>query len=244
MKGEYICVVFKMYSSCSMAVKNKKVLDIYIDESGDYGFKETCSELYLVSFVFHIRNMSIKKQEKYLNNKLEKLGFSGMIHSRPLVNNKGEYSEYSIELKREIFWSLLNFLRLSNINVKTIIVDKKYINNSEQLEMKLYKETLNFFNDNREFFNFFDEINVYYDNGQEPLTKMFDDIFIDFVHINRIINFDKVNNRLFQVVDLVTFIDKINYKINNKKKLTKTEKYFFTNEDLRELQKISDKKNL
>ena len=42
------------------------------------------------------------------------------------------------------------------------------------------------------------------------------------------IEFDHKVKRLFQVSDMLTYIDKIEYKHNNEIPLTKSEKYFFS----------------
>ena len=46
------------------------------------------------------------------------------------------------------------------------------------------------------------------------------------------IEFDHKEKRLFQVSDMLTFVDKIVYKHNNKMELTKAEKYFFSVKDI------------
>jgi hypothetical protein len=46
------------------------------------------------------------------------------------------------------------------------------------------------------------------------------------------IEFDHKEKRLFQVSDMLTFIDKIVYKHDNKMELTNAEKYFFSVKDI------------
>jgi len=54
-------------------VKIEKRLNIFIDESGDFGFSEGSSELFAISFVLHESSNSIKNEMDYLNQKLERL---------------------------------------------------------------------------------------------------------------------------------------------------------------------------
>ena len=46
-----------------------KRLNIFIDESGDFGFADGSSELYGVSFTIHESNDPIANDLEYLNNR-------------------------------------------------------------------------------------------------------------------------------------------------------------------------------
>lgn len=72
----------------------------------------------------------------------------------------------------------------------------------------------------------FERVVVYYDNGQEALGKIIDNVLATRNNIERRIEFDHTKKRLFQVSDMLTFIDKIIYKHKNNIPLTKAEQYF------------------
>lgn len=74
-----------------------KRLNIFIDESGDFGFSKGSSELYAVSFTLHESADSIKNELAYLNEKLNKLNYDGMIHLAYLIAKRGDYSHFSLE---------------------------------------------------------------------------------------------------------------------------------------------------
>ena len=61
-------------------IKIKRRLNIFIDESGDFGFVDGSSELYEVSFTIHESEDSISNDLDYLNNRLKKAKYDGMIH--------------------------------------------------------------------------------------------------------------------------------------------------------------------
>ena len=71
-----------------------KRLNIFIDESGDFGFKEGSSDLYAVSFTIHESDNSISNELKYLNDRLAKANYDGMIHLADLVARRGDYKEF------------------------------------------------------------------------------------------------------------------------------------------------------
>ena len=221
-----------------------KRLNIFIDESGDFGFVKGSSDLYAVSFTLHESSDSIQSELKYLNEKLKKLNYEGMIHLAYLVAKRGDYSHFDLEKRKSIFWAIFYFSNRVKVKLKTIIIDKKYINKKMQLNMALAREIGQFINDNREYLESFDKIVIYYDNGQETLATILDTIFATNLKVERRVDFDHTEKRLFQVSDMLTVIDKMDYKRKNKMPFTKAEKYFFTGKDFRQIIDLLKNKRL
>ena len=219
-----------------------KRLNIFIDESGDFGFGGGSSELYIVSFTFHESSNLIKKEIDYLNKKLNNIGYNKMIHSALLIAKRGDYSNFPLEKRKEIFWTLFSFFKRIKIKVKTILINKKYLNTRSQLNMKILDEFKTLLSKNEKYFNSFDEIVIYYDNGQETLSSIIDIIFSKYSNIVRKSSFDHTEKKLFQVSDMLTVIDKYNYKYQNKLIFNKSEKYFFKLEEMKKIMKEVNKK--
>ena len=175
-------------------LKIKKRLNIFIDESGDFGFVDGSSDLYAVSFTLHESSDSIKTELKYLNEKLDMLNYDGMIHLAYLIAKRGEYSHFNFEKRKSIFWAIFYFS--SRVKVKT---------------------------------------KTYYDNGQETLATILDVLFATNPNVERRIKFDHTKKRLFQVSDMLTVIDKLDYKRKNNIPFTKAEKFFFRGNDFRHI---------
>ena len=135
-----------------------KRLNIFIDESGDFGFSEGSSELYTISFTLHESNNSIKNELKYLNDKLNNLNYNGMIHLADLIAKRKEYSSFNLEQRKKIFWAIFNFTKKVPIKLKTIILDKRYINSIKQLSKSISLEIHKFLNENKKYFNNFDKL--------------------------------------------------------------------------------------
>lgn len=110
--------------------------------------------------------------------------------------------------------------------------------------MALAREIGQFINDNREYLESFDKIVIYYDNGQETLATILDTIFATDSKVERRVDFDHTEKRLFQVSDMLTVIDKMDYKRKNKMPFTKAEKYFFTGKDFRQMIDLLKNKRL
>ena len=219
-----------------------KRLNIFVDETGEFGFGKAASELYGVSFTFHEHSNDISAELNILNVKLEKIGYVNMIHMADLIMKRGDYSKFTIDTRKNIFKTIYHFSRKINVRYKTIIIDKRYTNNSRMLKQKLSYEINKMINENEKYFKKFEQIVMYYDNGQETLGTILDSIFLRFDGFEHRVEFDHKEKRLFQVSDMLTYIDKYDYKYKNKMQFTRGEKYFFTTEDIRKILKELNKK--
>lgn len=219
-----------------------KKLNIFVDETGEFGFGNESSELYGISFTFHEQDIDIMPQINKLNSRLEKLGYTKMIHMADLIMRRGDYRGFDISKRKSIFNSIYQFSRRISVKYKTIIVDKKYTDNARILRQKLSIEINNMIREHENYFSKFDKIVMYYDNGQEILGTILDSIFYRFDSFEHRIDFDQKEKRLFQVSDMLTYIDKYDYKYKNKLSFSKSEKYFFGFEEIRRILKEINKK--
>lgn len=217
-------------------------LNIFVDETGEFGFSEGTSELYGVSFTFHEQNDDIKSELDILNSKLNKIGYIGMIHMADLIMKRGDYSRFDINTRKKIFKAIYHFSRKIPVKYQTIIIDKKYTNSSSILKQQLSIEINKMIKEHDSYFNKFDKIVMYYDNGQETLGIILNSIFLRFNGFEHRVNFDHKEKRLFQVSDMLTYIDKYDYKYKKKKQFTKSEKYFFSDEEIRKILRELSKK--
>lgn len=210
-------------------------LNIFVDETGEFGFGKGASELYGVSFTFHEHDDDIMSELNKLNNRLSKIGYTKMIHIADLIMKRGDYKKFDIKIRKSIFNSIYQFSRRIQVKYCTIIVDKRFINTKTQLRQMLAYEINKMIKKNSKYFKKFDQIVMYYDNGQETLGIILDSIFTSFDGYEHRSEFDHEEKRLFQVSDMLTFIDKYDYKYKNKMVFTNGEKYFFTHNEIRKI---------
>ncbi len=212
-----------------------KRLNIFIDETGEFGFGKGSSELYGVSFTFHEHNLDVMTEITKLNDRLEKIGYTNMIHMAHLIMGKGEYNSFDISMRKSIFNAIYQFSRRIPVTYRTIIVDKRYTDNNRSLKSKISFEINKMVKEKEDYFSKFDKIVLYYDNGQEILGTILERIFMRFNGFEHKIDFDHKEKRLFQVSDMLTYIDKYDYKYKNKMSFSKSEKFFFTTDDIRRI---------
>ncbi|MBQ2937426.1 MAG: hypothetical protein IJE05_00845 [Clostridia bacterium] len=158
-----------------------------------------------------------------------------MIHLAYLVAKRGDYSHFTLEKRKSIFWAIFYFSNKVKVKIRTVVIDKKYLNKKIQLNSALSKEIGKFIDDNREYINSFGKVVIYYDNGQETLATILDTILGTNPNVERRVDFDHKRKRLFQVSDMLTVIDKLEYKRKNNIPFTKAEEYFFNRKDFRHI---------
>lgn len=221
-----------------------KRLNIFVDETGEFGYGVKSSMLYGISFTFHEQDNDISGELNNLNNRLMKIGYTNMIHMSDLIMRRGDYSKFDIKMRKSIFNSIYQFSRKIPVKYHTIIIDKRFIDNGNVLRKQIINEVNQMIKNNEGYFNKFDKIVMYYDNGQEPLGYILDSLFIRFNSYEHRVKFDHVEKRLFQVSDMLTYVDKVIYKHKKNIKYEKSELYFFGNDELRRIAKELNKKRL
>ena len=219
-----------------------KRLNIFVDETGEFGFGNGASELYGVSFTFHEQKDDIAVEILKFNERLTKIGYTKMIHMADLIMKRGDYKDFSISKRKSIFNAIYQFSRKIPIKYQTIIIDKKYTNNSRILKQQLSIAINQIIKKHEQYFNKFDKIVMYYDNGQEILATILESIFLRFDSFEHKVDFNHEEKRLFQISDMLTYIDKYDYKYKNKRKFTKGEKFFFSVDEIRKILKELNKK--
>ncbi len=219
-----------------------KRLNIFVDETGEFGFRKDSAKIYGISFTFHEQDNDIGLELDALNRRLEKIGYTDMIHMADLIMHRGDYANFDIKKRKSIFNAIYQFSRKISVKYYTILIDKRYSDYSQVLRQQLSKEINKMLKEHEDYFNKFDKIVMYYDNGQETLGIILDSLFIRFDGFEHRVNFNHKEKRLFQVSDMLTYIDKAIYKHKNNIKYKRSELYFFGNEELRKISKELEKK--
>lgn len=208
-------------------------LNFFIDETGEFGFDKRSAKLYGISLVFHEQKNNIRQDVIKLENNLKTLGFTGMVHMGDLVTGHGDFEGMSIARRRKIYQALYRFSIKIEARYCTIIIDKHNFRNNKSLSQAINTEFRNLIEENLAYFLSFDRIKIYYDGGQKPLNKIIANTFLKFNNTIQESNFNHIEKKLFQVADMLTYVDKIIYKYNKRTKLTKTEQSFFSKKQIR-----------
>ena len=210
-------------------------LNIFVDETGEFGFDKGSAKLYGVSLVFHEHKNNIQHEIKILEERLDRLDFYSMVHMGDLVTGHGDFKGMTIAERRKIYAIFYKFSRQITATYHTIIIDKKDAHNSRLLSNAIHKELSALILDNLSYLQQFDQIKIYYDGGQKPLNKIIKDTFSIFCSYEQKSDFDHTEKKLFQVADMLTYVDKLIYKYQKHIKFANTEQTFFDDKHIKNI---------
>lgn len=216
---------------------NKNILNIHIDESGNFGFANAKQpKQYLITMIFHSDLISIKNEIRKLEESIKNSGFDvEYIHTGLIIRREEVFKHYSLDERRQLLYKILNFLNHIPVLHKTFIIERKIAKDKVSLSGEIGKQINHFITSNYSYFTSFDLIRVYYDGGQVELSSILNAVFS--VALTNV-EFRKVQPqkyRLLQVADFICSLELLRIKWNEKR-LSKWEKKFFYKSQ--ELQKV------
>ena len=191
----------------------ENILSIFIDESGDFGPYEPHAPFYIVSMVLHEQNNDISQAIIQLDNHIANYSYeSHAIHVGPLIRRESTYRHDLMEERKRLFWSLFHFTRKLPITYLCAKIKKSECSDVVDLTAKLSKSIAKILNGHREYFESFEKIIIYYDNGQVELTKILTTLFHALFHNVEFRKVSPVDYKLFQVADLICTLELLEEK--------------------------------
>lgn len=205
-------------------------LSIFVDESGDFGEYSKHSPYYIITMIFHDQNKDILTNINYLNESLENMGLGKdfAIHTEPIIRREEIYANMSPNERRAILSKLFYFVMKSDISYKTFIFEKRQFEDLMKLEGRMAKEMSLFIRENIEYFQTFDEVILYYDNGQRNLNRILNSVLFTELSKYDVRKVSPKDYKLFQVADLICTLQLLDIK-HKKNELSKSELLIFHN---------------
>ena len=197
-----------------------KILSVFIDESGDVGFIKDASKYYIITFVMHNQNDDIKSN-------IDKIKDYPTFHAGPIIRREYPFDNMEMKDRKKIFQSIFMFTLSLPIKIFSFYYEKKDFNgNLLKMQAKITKDVYNFLLDNFDYLNSFNEIIIYYDNGQNLITKILNGAFaisgLNYQFKKEIV---PGSYRLFQVADFVSTVKLLEIKLS-KNELSNSELKF------------------
>ncbi len=193
-------------------------LSIFVDESGDFGEYSSHSPYYIVTMLFHNQDRDIKNNIQILNNALKNKGYEEnfAIHTEPLIRREELYVTLSPNERRAIFSKLFYFVMKTDICYKTFIFEKRQFENLLKLEGRMSKEMSLFIRNNIDFFQSFDEVILYNDNGQRNLNRILNSVLSSNLSKYDVRKVSPKDYKLFQAADLICTLELLRLKAEHK----------------------------
>ena len=208
-------------------------LGIFIDESGNFernnSGNNNLRDLYIVSFLFHDKSISIESDIKNFEDFLLRNGLEKQlpIHSMPLIRQQKPYQIFNDDFRRKLFYRLFVLMRRLKLKHKTFVCDKKFCSSKQVIRQKLELYIKQMITDNHSYFNKFDEIVIYYDEGQDYLTKILHNAFLTNLKNYRFKEgVLQEEYRLLQCADMVCSLELIKQRKEHNEYIKAIDKFF------------------
>jgi len=202
-------------------------LSVFVDESGYFGKQNSHNPYYIVSIVFHDQAKGISESVARLNSLSSPFDMPiHNIHTAPLVRRDGVYKHVKIEQRRWLFNQLFQFMRFVPISYASFIVHRKHTKSSAALFAALQKQLNEFLTSNLAYFQQFDSVVVYYDNGQAELTEILSVAFGENLSKTEFRKVRPADYKLFQAADLICTLELVRTKAEQNT-LSRSELSFF-----------------
>lgn len=191
-----------------------KELSIFVDESGDFGEYEKHAPYYIVTMVFHNQDVDISENLHKLDSSLKQMGYGDgqAIHTEPLIRREKPYQYFQPNERRAIFAKLYYFALNCDIKYKSFIFHKSEYENNFKLEARMARDISTFVRDNLAYFQGYEKVILYYDNGQHELNRILNTVLatqLTDYDVRKVLPSDY---RLFQVADLICTLELLKIK--------------------------------
>lgn len=211
-----------------------KELSIFVDESGDFGEAKERPSYYLVTILLHNQLDSINDEIKRLEESVKSAGFEiEYIHTGPVIRREEVFAGYSIDERRKLLYKMLNFINSCEMKYKTIIIDRKEAVDKIALSGKIAKALSAIIISNREFFQEYDKVIVYYDNGQIELSAILNAVLSIQLSNVEFRKAEPQKYRLLQAADFICTMELLEIKRTEKRLSKSEEKFFYKPQELK-----------
>lgn len=213
-------------------------LELYFDEGGDFSIGNDPVDLLIISVSLFRKSEKLLRNLSELEGRLDAIRYSGAIHTAPLVRKAKEYSGLTLWQRREIFWALYNFTKVTQIETFTYIFEKHPSSTQDELYTQVDQAMSQLF---AHYAN--EQPLIFYDGGQRPLMEiLYKHTEAQISSDNYYADFNHETNRIFQIADLMTYIYRLTYKLKQNISLSANDDLFFTKDSLNLLMKNIDPK--
>jgi hypothetical protein len=145
-----------------------------------------------------------------------------------LIRRESIYGNDLLENRKRLFNALFHFARKLNIQYACAKIRKSECPDVITMTAKLSKEIAGILRSHEDFWNTFDHVIIYYDNGQIELTKILTSVFSTLYAHVEFRKVKPVDYKLFQVADLICTLELLAEKASNNS-LSNSELEFFDN---------------
>lgn len=144
-------------------------LSIFADESGD---KSTHAQYFILTLVMHDQSISIASNINIYEQTLATADIPNIpFHSEPLLNGHGNYGNLTLQCRKKALTAFASLVRFLPINYKAFVYKRSQFDSIEKLAERMKRDVSSMLSGDLVFFQSFDKVKIYYDNGQEIVKR-------------------------------------------------------------------------
>lgn len=203
-------------------------LNLHIDEAGNQDLSEG---LYLVAVVLHEHTVDVEEPVRAYEERLRLAGLDDVpFHGKDLLHGNESYRAISTGDRKRLLTQFARLARSLPIRYFTLRYDGRETHNRKELEARIRRDLADIVFDRLAYFQQFDSISVYYDDGQKTLSIALHDA-LEFVLAKNVADFREADHsarRLLQMADYICTVERANIAFDSGTQ-TKTQERFFGN---------------
>lgn len=144
-------------------------LSIFGDESGDMA---GVSRYYLLTLVLHDQADDIRDKVRRYEESLSRADLPNIpFHSEPLMNGHGNYANLDLEQRKGLLISFNVLVQRLPIRYRTFAYRRSEYPDSTALSKRMRRDISSMLDDSLDYFQAFDDVKVYYDDGQAIVSR-------------------------------------------------------------------------
>ena len=144
-------------------------LSVFIDESGSDGLKD---KYYLVTLVLHEQRDDVSEGIRLYEQSLSEKGLPDIpFHASPLLNGHDDYAGMELAERKRLLSAFRVFFRHMPITYTCIALKTKEHPATDEISNTMRRRLVDFLFDELPYFQGFDAVKIYYDNGQQSIAE-------------------------------------------------------------------------
>ena len=201
-------------------------LSIFADESGD---KSERSRYFLLTLVMHDQADSIADKITHYEAALSSADLPNIpFHSEPLLNGHKDYENLELDQRKKMLVAFNVLVQRLPIRYKTFVYKRCEYDSPKKLEMRMCRDIAETLNGELEYFQGFEHVKIYYDNGQAIVRRALDEAVASALSKQAVVKkrTTMTEYRLAQVADYLCTIELAAVKYDAKEHGNTYEKFF------------------
>lgn len=182
-------------------------LSLFCDESGS---EAGGPRYYILTLVLHDQAESLDEPMRLYSQSLQDKGLPDIpLHTSPLMNGNEEYKGMEMQQRKSLLMTFLTMFRHLPISYKAFVYTSDASRSPAELSAKMRRDLVNFIFDNLEFFQGYNEVKLYYDNGQSVVTNSLHDA-LGYALAREAVRYriaSQADYRLAQAADLICTVE-------------------------------------